>query len=254
MHNDEIHLMNSLDIIVEDGSSINTTPSNNTDTTSNNTNTLTDTTDREMDSVQSDVVDESQQLSNTQLVLQSLNEINTYREYRNNHNDIQSQIRIAKQRSIERLCNIVKYNKDLATYMHVQGLILLPDSEIRIKNILMDTGALHGSYVSTNFIEKHRQLLSGYIHKGSGKVKFGNDNNIRNVTEVLILPIKIACKYTKTLTTVASVFTVVELSNDFIIGLPDLADTLSHVFVKAFSAAAQGLQAYKDKTLAFLAQ
>ena len=90
----------------------------------------------------------------------------------------------------------------------------------------MDTGALHGSYVNSAFVEKHRAVLQRFIHTATGSVRFGNDDNVQSVSEVLIVKLNVTCPRTKVTYPLRSVFSIVPLSNDIIIGLPDLAEII----------------------------
>ena len=222
--------------------------------TVNSTNSSTsDKTDSEMESIHTntpninEVVEECIDLNDDQLIESTVNELETFYQHCSPNDNSKAKDVLNKHKTVQRLFNIVRHNKTLANFMHVSGKLLLPGIDIESKKVLMDTGALHGSYVSTDFVKRYRKYLNGHILAATGSVRFGNDDNIYEVNEVLILPIAITCSDTRQCTKLNSVFTIIDLSSDFIIGLPDLVSDLSHIFVKRFTAAAKYLQSQKDK-------
>ena len=194
-----------------------------------------------------EIIDDNVIPNDEQLVEHAINELRAYILKFKDKSQLRAKDKLEKHRTVERLFNIVKENRNLATHMHVSGILIQEDIRIPVKNVLMDTGALHGSYVSQRFIDKHRHELQANIHAASGSVKFGNKDHVHKITEVLIMPMLVVCKHTQRTYKLLTVYSIVELTNDFIIGLPDLADTLAPLFVKAFLTAATQLQSYNDK-------
>ena len=194
-------------------------------------------TDCETDSVSTHVVNNFDVPidDNSEMVKQAIDVLELYYETCKKKKDILANEKFEKRKTVQKLFNIVKGNRDLATYMHVSADVLRVDGfKIHTNNVLLDTGALHGSYVSKRFVDKHRHELHNDISTATGSVKFGNKDNLHKISEVLIVPIAITCRHSKRTYQLRTVFSVVDLTNDFIIGLPDLADSLAPLFVKAF--------------------
>jgi len=58
--------------------------------------------------------------------------------------------------------------------MHCPGAIILPNSNIAIPNILLDSGALHGNYMSLDFFEANSDVLLPLARRSTQGVMLGN--------------------------------------------------------------------------------
>jgi len=85
-------------------------------------------------------------------------------------------------------------SKILAEEMFLEGLIILENNSklITVKNILCDSGALHGSYMSKQFLARIRNDLGpNQIKKVNSDVRLGDNKTIVAIDEVVILEIMI---------------------------------------------------------------
>ena len=71
------------------------------------------------------------------------------------------------------------------------GSIVINDSrKIRLPRVLFDTGALHGSYISRELIDRFRVSMGSRIRKVDGEVVLGDNNTRIRVKERITLPIE----------------------------------------------------------------
>jgi hypothetical protein len=47
--------------------------------------------------------------------------------------------------------------------------------DYEVDNVLLDSGAIHKSYISEQFVNKYREILSEKIKKVNGNVKLGDN-------------------------------------------------------------------------------
>ena len=90
-----------------------------------------------------------------------------------------------------------KSSKILAQEMFLEGLIISDNKSdvIEVKNILCDSGALHGSYMNKRFLNKIRhQLAPSQIRKVSSDVRLGDNKTIVSIDEIVILDLVITLK------------------------------------------------------------
>jgi hypothetical protein len=136
---------------------------------------------------------------------------------------------LAEVRRIDFLFNFPEAK--IFTTMHRPGkIVLVNGSEIFLKKVLFDSGALHASYISESLVNKHRQVLKPYLKKARGLVKLGNNKTTVPVSEIAVLPLEFKDNYG--CSHCADVeLCVFESNSDIIIGLPDIASKFGDLFI-----------------------
>jgi RNase H-like domain found in reverse transcriptase len=128
-----------------------------------------------------------------------------------------------------------KFSKILAQEMFLEGLIISDNNSdvIEVKNILCDSGALHGSYMNKLYLNKIRhQLAPSQIRKVSSDVRLGDNKTIVSINEVVILDLVITLKESSTQKeyTVKEIFSVIDTGPDLIFGLPTIVRCIPDLF------------------------
>ena len=116
------------------------------------------------------------------------------------------------------------------TAAHTEGLILKENGDIalRLSSVLFDSGALHSSYISSDFVSANIDLLNPFLRSSAGQVKLGDNRTVVNIDKVLEVPLLFVDDngHDHTAHVKLAVFPMDHL--DAIIGLPDI---ISHFFV-----------------------
>jgi len=149
-------------------------------------------------------------------------------------------------RAIDHLANISGDN--LNRLMTVKGCVAMrkwDKDAIMLKSILLDTGALHGSYIDVDLVEENRRILKPFIVPVRVRVKLGDGKAFVDVTEAVKLPI--VCRvssgrrYAKSIT-----MHVMPLNSDAIIGLPHLLGAFSGLFQEQLRYASKVVEVADD--------
>ena len=129
--------------------------------------------------------------------------------------------------------------KSLANQMFLDGFIISGNnskSVIKVDKVLCDSGALHGSYISKEFLDKIRHTLSpAQIKKVDSKVRLGDNVTVVSISEVIILDLIVSSgdllnnnedkEYE-----VKEVFCVIPTGPNIIIGLPTIVRFIPDLF------------------------
>jgi hypothetical protein len=127
----------------------------------------------------------------------------------------------------------------IATPVHREGCLLLADDiRLPVSRALFDSGALHGNYLSSEFVQQHFDLFRPYLKPCRGQVKLADNKTL------------IALEYIADLTTcfiddhgkehIGNVLFCVfpTTGNEIIIGLPAIITTFTSLFVSMIESAA----------------
>ena len=155
-------------------------------------------------------------------------------------------------RAIDHLANISGDN--LNRLMTVKGCVAmrkLDKDAIMLKSILLDTGALHGSYIDVDLVEENRRILKPFIVPVRVRVKLGDGKAFVDVTEAVKLPIMCRAssgrRYAKSIT-----MHVMPLNSDAIIGLPHLLGAFSGLFQEQLRYASKVVEVADDGAAKYL--
>jgi hypothetical protein len=104
--------------------------------------------------------------------------------------------------------------------------------DYEVDNVLLDSGAIHKSYISEQFVNKYREILSEKIKKVNGNVKLADNITTKQITETVELELQITDARGNS--QIAKVDMVVwEMpGTDVILGLSDLVDNFLKVFIE----------------------
>ena len=141
--------------------------------------------------------------------------------------------------------NEVTKNK-LTQLFTVQGCINTNDNSLNCDKILLDTGALHASYVSTTWLDRHRQIFQNSIKPTTATVQLGDGNGKVPVTECITLPVTCTSHANQQFTAHVQCY-VMPLSQDIVIGLPDIMQHFKTLFLSQLGAAFDVIA--QDRTL-----
>ena len=111
--------------------------------------------------------------------------------------------------------------EDIAKAVHRQGYITLPDDvHLKVEDSLFDTGAVHASYMSEDFVDRHRAALEPYRLDVSKKVCLADKVTIIPVNEAYELTISFCDDNGNTYTAEILFWVLPQCNHEFIIGLP----------------------------------
>jgi len=105
------------------------------------------------------------------------------------------------------------------------GAIVVSGSRrLRLPNVLFDTGAMHGSYISKDLVDRYRKNMASRIRSVSGEVILGDSNTKIKVSERITLPVEFVDWKGNNYSAMID-FCVWSMPGlDAIIGLPDILD------------------------------
>ena len=131
--------------------------------------------------------------------------------------------------------------RKIAAFMQLSGKVTFPSSTKTslAPKILLDSGALHASYVSTRWYNHNKDLLNEkQIIPVEGTVFLGDSKTAMTINKLLVLDLHVLNsngKYELCRTS----FAVIDMEYDFIIGIPDLCTKLDQLFLKQFRLASR---------------
>lgn len=114
--------------------------------------------------------------------------------------------------------------------VHCGGNICLPRSDVFIAKVLFDSGALHGSYMSENFLDRHREILQPYVVPCNVIVTLADNKTRVGITERVVLPLQFKDSHGEDHTGKISLYVFGMTENDVIIGLPHIVLHFSELF------------------------
>ncbi len=124
------------------------------------------------------------------------------------------------------------------SHVHKEGEIIIDeDTRILVPTVLFDTGALHGSYISQSFVNKHKAMLIPFLYSCNGMVRLADNKTIINITQLCIVPIAfIGLDVTEHFAEV-TLYVFPTSGNDIIIGLPAIIASFSDLLKEMIDAA-----------------
>ena len=124
----------------------------------------------------------------------------------------------------------------------LRGAIICGEIYFDLDKVLMDTGALHSSYISRDLVDKHRDAWRGKVMHVNGKVRLGDNKTEVNVTERIKIDVVLRAPDQQPVTAVVD-FCVWDMPGmDMIIGLPDILDHFLVVLVTVLETARRDRQ------------
>ena len=126
----------------------------------------------------------------------------------------------------------------LANQMFLDGLIVSENNKdiIKVEKILCDSGALHGSYISKNYLNKIRpQISPKQILKVDTNVRLGDNKTVVKISEVVLLELVVTTDSSfeglaNKEFTLKEVFCVIPTGPNIIIGLPTIVHFIPDLF------------------------
>ena len=165
--------------------------------------------------------------------------------------DLQNMGGAGRARATGHLSNISGDNVN--RLMTVKGCVAMRklNKGVILNSILLDTGALHGSYINVDLVEENRKMLEPFIVPVRVRVKLGDGKASVEIKEAIKLPI--ACRassgrrYAKCIT-----MYIMPLNNDAIIGLPHLLGAFSGLFQEQLRYASKVVEVADDGAAKYL--
>jgi len=116
----------------------------------------------------------------------------------------------------------------LYSLMHREGVIDLPNAvRLPVLKTLFDTGALHGSYISSSYVEKHRDLLEPFLRRCNMVVTLADNKTKLKIDSVAVLDVCFIGDDDVEHTGKVPFCVLEDCANDMIIGLPAIASKFS---------------------------
>ncbi len=112
--------------------------------------------------------------------------------------------------------------------MHREGKInLTPEVQITLHKVLFDTGALHGSYIASRFVEEHQAALRPFLRPCKIIVTLADNKTKLLIDTVAFLPVTFFGDDFVKHTAVVAFCVLNTCANDMIIGLPAIVKSFS---------------------------
>ena len=111
------------------------------------------------------------------------------------------------------------------------GMILFNGVRVCVSKILLDSGAIHSSYISKNLVDSNRDVWDGAIRKVDGKVTLGDNSTTVSVDETVTLELELINLEGKSFICAVDFCVWVMPGLDVILGLPDILDGYLDIFV-----------------------
>jgi len=119
----------------------------------------------------------------------------------------------------------------------LRGAIVCGNIYFDLEKVLLDTGALHSSYISRDLVDKHRDAWRGKVVQCDGKVRLGDNKTEVNVTERVKIDVVLRAPDQNPVTATVD-FCVWDMPGmDMILGLPDILDHFLSVLVVVLETA-----------------
>ena len=124
----------------------------------------------------------------------------------------------------------MKYRIPVFTKLHV---VIPEDYKICLNKVLWDSGALHSSYISQQWLDRHREILGERIRNVDTIVRLGDSKTCINLNEKVALEVEATSPVSSSSRKIAKVdFCVMSMPGmDAIIGLPDILNIYLDIFV-----------------------
>jgi hypothetical protein len=128
--------------------------------------------------------------------------------------------------------------------VHREGFIELGDTDIVVNNALFDTGALHGSYISQNFVYKHLDKSKPFLKSCNAVVKMADNKTSMKLENIVRLAVLFIGDDQSEYRAVIDFFVFDTSSNDIIIGLPAILRDFSVLLKEMIDNAVSNLVDY----------
>ena len=138
----------------------------------------------------------------------------------------------------EGTCALTEINM---TTMHREGFIELPALNLPIARALFDTGALQADYISTSFVDEHKNLLEEKIFKSKSTVILGDNSTAIKTKKKVTLDIFFVDGSGKEHRATIKPCILDMAGNDLVIGLPTIACNFSQLFKDMLDTATETL-------------
>ncbi len=133
-------------------------------------------------------------------------------------------------------CQIVPDDALLTRAAYTSATVLVDGLSITVPSVLFDSGAIHSSYVSRQFLDRHRPTLQPHVTRCSGVVKLGDNHTTVQITELVSLDILFAAPQGG-VHRAHICFCVLPSGVDMIVGLPDILSQLCDLHVQMIRTA-----------------
>ena len=112
-------------------------------------------------------------------------------------------------------------------------------AQLPLCNVLLDSGALHGSYISKDWVNARRELLRADLRRVQGAVKMGDNKTLVPIQEILRINVILTRSTTGERVKARLDLAVLDMNGglDAIIGLPDILNHFLDVFIDLLESA-----------------
>lgn len=125
------------------------------------------------------------------------------------------------------------FNPEAALYkaVHRDGKVITPDgSQIPVEQALFDSGALHGNYISSQFVRKHRKKLKDYRINLKANVVLADNKTRVAIEEAYFLSLEFTDDSGEKHVGTALFWVLPTCKTDMIVGLPGILRSFSSLF------------------------
>jgi hypothetical protein len=131
----------------------------------------------------------------------------------------------------------------LAKAVHHVGVVATSDgSDLVIKNVLFDTGAVHGNYVTQSFVLKNYNALKSFRESRKNRVRLADKKTVVEINEAYVLSITFKDRNGSPHTGESLFWVLPESNHEMIIGLPAIIKHYSIILTQMIETAAVRFQ------------
>ena len=120
-----------------------------------------------------------------------------------------------------------------ATFKHDNGDLII--------NCLLDSGALHASYIRKSFVEEHMDSFRKYISPYNGRATLADKITVIDINNILRIPLSLTSASGHIYHIDVKLMVMENLGEEVIIGLPVIVRSLLPLFVEALKLAAENI-------------
>ena len=142
------------------------------------------------------------------------------------------------------LANISAY--DLVRFVYSAGRFILDDGDLPIPSALWDSGALHASYISEDFLQQHYSRLEPYLQSSRSRVRLAAGKAPIEISHRLILETAFMDSSQLEYSSKLCFYVLPESENPVVIGLPAIVMSFGKIYVERIQ---QAIAKYSSPTV-----
>lgn len=126
---------------------------------------------------------------------------------------------------------------DIVRFVYHGGKFILDTGELIVPAALWDSGALHASYMSQDYLDKHMDVLEPYLESCRSHVRMAAGDQRLEITQHVVLPIVFCDDAGAEYRATIQFYILPQSHNDVVIGLPAIVLHFGKIYVQRIQTA-----------------